>query len=140
MLSEMHSAWFLHADKEAYCHASDQHRQAVHHAQQAMAFAGLTQRLQEQLQASQSVASQQLTNVIAQGRYEVQAWESLANHEHNRALNERNAFVAESNVARHNVLLATDTQRGMRMQLVHLQNRLGVQEGTDIAFKSSSRI
>ena len=86
------------------------------------------------------MASQQLTNVLAQGRYEVQAWESLANHEHNRALNERNAFVAGSNVARHNVLLAPDTERGMRMQLVHLQNRLGVQEGSNIAFKSSSRI
>ena len=65
MMSEMHSARLLHAGGKPFRHACDEHREAVRHAQHAIAFASLTQQLQEQLQAPQSMTSQQLTDVIA---------------------------------------------------------------------------
>ena len=46
------------------------------------------------------------------GHYEVQAWENLANHKRRRALDEHKAFVAESDVARHNAISAANSDMG----------------------------
>ena len=73
--------------------------------------------------------------MIAQGRYEVRAGENLATHEHNRAVDGRNAFVAESDVAKHNALLVANTERVMRTQRVDLQNRVDVRERSETALQ-----
>ena len=53
-------------------------RQARHHAHQVLAFAGLTEELQNRLKQTQKTAVDELAEIVAQGWLESHSWSNLA--------------------------------------------------------------
>ena len=90
--TEMDATRLLHAERDALQLAAAEHRQARHHAHQVLAFAGLTEQLQGQLELTQKNALDELTQIVAQGRFEIHSWSSLARNEHELAVTEARKF------------------------------------------------
>ena len=96
--------------------------------QNGLAFAGLTEQLQDQLERTQRNAFDELTQIVAQGRFEIHSSSTLARNEHELAVTEARRFQDECNIA-HNVRVdASASQDTLRAELVNLYNRMHRQE------------
>ena len=65
--TEMDATRLLHTERDALHYAATEHGQARHHAHQMVAFAGLTDELQNKLEQTQKIAVYELTEIVTQG-------------------------------------------------------------------------
>ena len=114
----------LHVERDALQYAAAEHRQARHHAEQVFEFAGFPEALQNEIALRDERAMTVLSDIVTQGRAEVQTWRCFARSQQEATLLEAAAHRALSDRCRECDLGRRQQFDGMNMHMLQLRNEI----------------